>query len=336
MKPLIMTRAVLLILTFPLWMGCSQQKKETRNYGQTQGTTYSVTYLSEDGFDYQSQIDSILIAIDKSMSLWLDHSIISRINSGEENVVPDEMFVEVFKRAQEISRLTKGNFDVSVSPLVNAYGFGPGEAQSIDSSTVDSLKALVDYKKLNIKNGVFTKAVGQQIDFNAVAQGYSVDRVASFLSKKGMTDYLVEIGGELKTAGLNAKGKVWKIGIDKPQEEIDKENRFQIIVGLSGKSLATSGNYRKFKTDHATGKRFVHTINPKSGYPVRSALLSTSIITDACMDADAYATACMVMGVNGAMDLIDKNPYLEGYLIYVDHNGDLAEWKSKGFSAFTD
>jgi len=315
--------------------GCQNNSQQITNYGLAQGTTYNIKYISADGKDYQPQIDSILIDIDRSMSLWVASSIISRINRGDSAVQIDKDFKRVLKRSLELGKITQGSFDVTVGPLVRAWGFNSGNYKKLDSAIVDSLHRLVGYQKVNIAGMQVNLAPYQQLDFNAIAQGYSVDVIAEFLEKKGHENYMVEVGGELKTKGVNVKENPWKIGIDKPQEELDEVQRFQIVLSLSGMSLATSGNYRKFFTDE-NGVKYVHTINPKTGYPVKSNLLSASIIANNCMDADGFATACMVMGTRAAQVLISENSEIEGYLIYSDKEGEIQEWMSPGFKNYMD
>lgn len=327
-----MRKIYLGLLTLAL-SSCTTDALETVNYGHAQGTTYSIRYIQDVKRDYQKSIDSILINIDKSMSLWVESSIISKVNRGDSLVQLDEHFKNVLNGAIKVSSETSGKFDVTVAPLVNAWGFNGGGYNTLDSATVDSLLKLVDYSKLGFSGNTIKKGENQQIDFNAIAQGYSVDVICQFLESKGINNYLAEVGGELKAKGKNSKGDLWRIGIDKPQEELDSENRFQIIVNLPDKALATSGNYRKFFTDE-NGMKYVHTINPKSGYPVKSNLLSATIISDNCMDADAYATACMVDGLWKAQQLIESKKDLEGYLIYSNSKGEIQEWFSSDFQKY--
>lgn len=312
---------------------CSDTTLETVNYGLAQGTTYSIRYIQEEKHDYQKSIDSILIDIDKSMSLWVETSLISKVNRGDSAVVLDPHFVNVLKRSIKIGQETNGSFDVTVAPLVKAWGFNNGKFQQLDSAVVDSMKNLVGYQYIQLYRNRVQLKENQQLDFNAIAQGYSVDVICLFLASKGINNYMVEVGGELRTKGKNREGNIWRIGIDKPQEELDAENRFQIVLNLPDKALATSGNYRKFFTDE-NGMKYVHTINPKSGYPVKSNLLSATIIADQCMDADAYATACMVDGSNKAQQLIESKKELEGYLIYSNSKGEIQEWFSTNFKNF--
>jgi thiamine biosynthesis lipoprotein len=318
---------------FILISSCSTSSLEIVNYGHAQGTTYSIRYIQEEKHDYQKSIDSILINIDRSMSLWVESSLISKVNRGDSAVQLDPHFVNVLKRSIIIGQETKGSFDVTVAPLVKAWGFNNGKFQHLDSTTVDSIKNLVGYQHILLSGNQVQLRENQQLDFNAIAQGYSVDVICVFLESKGVNNYMVEVGGELRTKGQNREGNVWRIGIDKPQEELDSENRFQIVLNLSDKALATSGNYRKFFTDE-NGMKYVHTINPKTGYPVKSKLLSATIITDHCMDADAYATACMVDGLGKAQQLIESKQELEGYLIYSNSKGEIQEWFSSDFKKF--
>jgi thiamine biosynthesis lipoprotein len=326
MKHLVLLFAVLMLIS------CGQDQLEIVNYGHAQGTTYSIKYITKQNVDHQSSIDSILIEIDRSMSLWVSNSIVSRVNRGDSNAVMDDNFEAVLKRSIDIGKETQGRFDVTIAPLVNAWGFNGGEHKELDSITVDSLLQLVDYSSVRVLGKQVQLDKNQQLDFNAIAQGYSVDVISDFLEANGVENYMVEVGGELKTKGKNSKGKVWRIGIDKPTDEINPQNRFQIVLSLPDKALATSGNYRKFFTNEE-GEKFVHTINPSTGYPVKSKLLSATIITSSCMDADAYATACMVGGIKYAQQLIEGNADLDGYLVYSE-NGEFKEWFSTGFEIY--
>ena len=327
-----MRKIYLGLLTLAL-SSCTTDALETVNYGHAQGTTYSIRYIQEEKHDYQKSIDSILINIDRSMSLWVESSLISKVNQGDSAVQLDPHFVDVLNRSIEIGHETDGSFDVTVAPLVRAWGFNNGKFQQLDSAVVDSMKNLVGYENIQLFGNTVQLKENQQLDFNAIAQGYSVDVIGLFLESKGIKSYMVEVGGELKTKGKNREGNTWRIGIDKPQEELDSENRFQIILNLPDKALATSGNYRKFFTDE-NGMKYVHTINPKSCYPVKSNLLSATIISDNCMDADAYATACMVDGLWKAQQLIESKKDLEGYLIYSNSKGEIQEWFSSDFQKY--
>ncbi len=302
-----------------------------RNHGPAQGTTYNISYVVDSQVDYRSQIDSILFVIDNSMSLWDKQSTISKLNNGD-TVLLDKHFIKVLKKAIDISKKTNGDFDITVAQLANYWGFGPDEKGKIDSLEIDSLLQLTGYKKLGnvIGNGYLPK--GMKIDLNAIAQGYSVDVISEFLTSKGISNFLVEVGGELRTSGKTIDGRIWQIGIDKPSLTLEEsEKRYQVIVALDSMSLATSGNYRKFWVDEETGEKFVHTINPKTGYPVKSNLISATIIARTAIEADAFATACMVVGIDKAKELIAVNKTLQAYFIFIDKNGKWEFWQTPGF-----
>ena len=287
--------------------------------GEAQGSTFHITY--EGSKDYSYEIDSILKAFDQSLSGYIDNSIISRINKNDSTVKPDEWFTTVFNKSKEVYVTSDGMFDLTVGPLVKAWGFLKDTTIKHDSAHIKELLQYVGMDKVRIENGqVIKDNPNIVIDVNAIAQGFSVDVVADFLEKEGCINYLVEIGGELKAKGVNAKGNTWRIGIDKPEDgnQIAGAN-IQAIVEISGKSLATSGNYRKFFVEN--GVKFAHTINPKTGFPAKNTLLSATIIADDCMTADAYATVCMASGLNKSLEVLKKVKGLEAYLIYNDNEG---------------
>lgn len=288
--------------------------------GFTQGTTYSITYDSPDKKNYQPEIETLLAEFDTSLSTYNKLSVITAINSNISNRT-DDYLKTVFTRAQEISKLTNGAFDVTVGPLVNAWGFGFTKKEQITQAKIDSILEFVGYNKVKLeKDSIIKDDPRIKIDMNAIAQGYAVDVVAEFLEKQNIENYLVEIGGEVRTLGLNPKKEAWKIGIDKP---VDNNNspgeNLQAIVHLTNKSLATSGNYRKFYEQD--GVKYSHTINPKTGYPVNHSLLCVTVIANDCMTADAFATAFMVLGLENSIDLVDQHPELEAYFVYSDKEG---------------
>lgn len=292
--------------------------------GFTQGTTYSITYKSTDTINYKNDVEYLLAEFDSSLSTYNKLSVISKINYNESNVT-DKYFNVVYLKACEVYNKTDHAFDITVAPLVNAWGFGFSNKEQVTNALIDSLLEFVGFQKVCLKDSFIVKSDPRlMLDVNAIAQGYSVDVVADFLEGKGITDYLVEIGGEVKTKGINNKGKSWRIGIDKPfdNNNIPGEN-LQAIINLSNKSLATSGNYRKFY--ERDGIKYSHTINPKTGYPVTHSLLSTTVIADDCMTADAYATAFMVMGLEKAFELAEQLPDIEAYFIYSDEKGVFQE-----------
>ena len=320
-------RNLLLITIIGLFIiSCNQKPKSSyiTFRGFTQGTTYKITYESYDSTDYQNEIDYLLAEFDTSLSTYNKFSVISKINNNESEVT-DFYLRTVFKKSEEVCKNTNGAFDITVAPLVNAWGFGFKNKEEITNALIDSLLGFVGFQNICIKDSVIIKQDPRvMIDVNAIAQGYSVDIVADFLEEKGIINYLVEIGGEVKTKGVNKKSEEWKIGIDKPidNNNIPGEN-LQAIVKLSDKSLATSGNYRKFY--ERNGVKYSHTINPKTGYPVTHSLLSATVIANDCMTADAYATAFMVMGLEDAFNLVEKLPNIEAYFIYSNEDGTFQE-----------
>jgi len=291
--------------------------------GRAQGTTFHITYLDSLGRDFSAPVDSLFRLIDRSMSLWDSTSVISRLNRNEPNVVVDEHFTAVFRRAQEVSATTGGVFDITVGPLVRAWGFSYKKGlPPPDSIQVDSLRQLIGFQKIRLENGVLHKADPRmEVDMNAIAQGYTVDLLAGFLEKHGVRHYMVEIGGEVRTAGLNERGEIWRIGIDKPVGEAEAQGRpLQTVVSVDGKSLATSGSYRKFV--ERGGKKYSHAIDPHTGYPIAHNLLSVSVLADDCATADAFATAFLVLGLEKSMEIAQREG-LKIYGIYADAHGNL-------------
>jgi thiamine biosynthesis lipoprotein len=299
-----------------------QPKKEVylKIAGFTQGTTYHITYQMLDTVDLQSEIDSILHVFDLSLSEYDSGSIISKINRNE-IVVVDELFTQVFHKSNEVFKASDGIFDITVMPLVNAWGFGPKARVKVDSSLIDSLLQFVGMEKVKLENGKIIKTDPRvQLDVNALAQGYSVDVLTGFLDGLGSQNYLVEIGGEIRAKGLNPNGELWRIGIDKPEfGNVIPGAELEAVVKLDNKALATSGNYRKYYEEN--GVKYTHSIDPKTGYPAKQSLLSATIIADDCITADAYATVCMVGGLEKSKEILAKHPELEAYLIYGDDTG---------------
>lgn len=312
---------ILAIVIF--FTGCNSNKKSLITVeGNAQGTTYHISYISDDGNNHKTAIDSLLKKIDISMSTWLPGSIISRINNNDHSVIVDQYFIDVFNKSLEVSDKTDGLFDVTVGPLVNSWGFGFTKKATMDSITIDSLLHFIGYKMLKLEGNKIIKAKPEiKIDFNAIAQGYSVDVLANYLESKGIDNYLVELGGELKAKGKK-ENENWKIGIDKPIEKATSERKLEAVINLNNKALATSGNYRKFYEEN--GQKFSHIIDPRTGYPAKQNLLSATVIADDGITADAYATAFMVMGLQKSMQFLEDNKdlKLEVYFIY-DDNGNL-------------
>ncbi len=328
-EPIILT---ILLLLF----SCSGDISDYGRFtGFTQGTTYSIIYDGMSGLPVEkirSEVESILHQIDMSLSVYNDSSVITRINRNE-TAVGDTFFSEVFRRSQKISELTDGAFDITVMPLVRAWGFGPDEHKNFDKSKLDSLLSLVGYRKVEMTGNRLVKSdPGITLDVNAIAQGYTVDVLYKRFDALGLKNYLIEVGGEVRGRGKKGNN-LWKIGIDRPADSnMLPGATLQAIVELKDKALATSGNYRKFYVED--GVKYSHTIDPKTGYPSKNRLLSVSIIASDCTTADAIATACMVMGPEWSIEFINSNPGLEGYLIYSEDNGDFATWISESLRKY--
>ena len=322
---------IVILMILVACAGQHQNEILVQNVGFTQGSTFNVQYMSPNATDYQWQVDSILAEMDSSLSTYKDYSLISKLNQGDTTIFLDEHFVKVFKAFQLVAESTEGKFDCTLAPIVNAWGFGSTEKTKVDSLLIQSLLHKVGYQKLSIKGDSLLRNPNSiQLDFNALAQGYTVDVIADFLDSIGLQNYMVEVGGELKAKGKNANGKIWRIGIDKPSPVIDDNNRFQTVIELPNKALATSGNYRNFFIDN--GEKYVHSIDPETGYPVKHKLLSVTVVTEDCMFADAYATAFMVMGIKKTKRYLQAHPELDAYLIYTNRKGEWETWATPAFS----
>lgn len=279
------------------------------NSGSIFGTVYNVTY--QHSTDLQAEIEVELQKVDGEFSMFNDTSTVSRINRGEQPL-RSPMFQEVYELAQRVQRETQGAFDISVAPLVNAWGFGFKNEQMPTKHQVDSL--------LKIRS---------QLDFAAIAKGYGSDVVARLLRSKGIDNFMVEIGGEVVTQGISPNRVPWRIGVTKPTDDpLGEQGELQTVLNVTDKAMATSGNYRNFY--YKGGKKYAHTIDPKTGYPVQHSLLSATVLASDCATADAYATAFMVMGLDKAKALLQRHPELLAYLIYSDDEGQLAVWSSPG------
>lgn len=293
------------------------------------GTMYSVTYQSKT--DLKASIDSMLKVFDGSLSPFNDTSTISRINRNEP-VVTDELFATVFRKSMEVSEATGGAFDITVAPLVNAWGFGFKQGSFPDSMMVDSLLQLTGYEKvsMNEQREVVKQDERMMLNCSAIAKGYAVDVIANLLKSKGVKNMMVDIGGEVVVCGKNPKEKNWRIGINKPVDDSLATNQeLERVVEITDAAIATSGNYRNFY--YANGKKYAHTIDPSTGYPVQHSLLSATVVADDCMTADAYATAFMVMGVEKALEMAEGNPTIEAFFIFSDEQDNLQTCQTSGF-----
>jgi thiamine biosynthesis lipoprotein len=311
--------------------GCQTVREDiVKISGEAQGTTYHITYISGNRTDYREAIDSIFIKIDSSLSTYIPFSIISRINRNDSTVVADEHFTSVFNKAAAVAAATGGIFDVTIAPVINAWGFGFAKKSQVDSLLIDSLLGLVGYQNVKLEGNRVVKArPGLMLDFNAIAPGYTVDLLSSFLEGKGIHRYIIELGGEVRAAGMNDKDKPWTVGIDQPNEA-DKEGRpLQAIISLRDRALATSGNYRRFYIEN--GQKRAHIIDPGTGYPAKHNLLSATVLAADCATADAYATAFMVMGVEKAKQFLatHKDLRLDVFFIF-DVKGTWETYTTEG------
>lgn len=329
-----MKQYVILVLC-GLLLSCKSDKKEViknQSTGGVFGTSFSIIYLSKDRLDYQQQIDSVFKVVNQSLSTYIPDSDISKINLGDSTLQVDHMFKDVFALSREIYKKTKGYFDPTVGTLVNAWGFGPGEEIAMDSVTVDSLLQYVGFDKVRlISNGTISKEdIAIYFDFNAIAKGYAIDRVAVLMDAKGIENYLIEIGGEIVAKGRNTiKDKPWAVGIENPKNELQRESK--IAINLNDRALASSGNYRKFRVDETTGEKFVHTVNPLTGYTKNSSTLGVTVLAENCATADGYATAFMAMDLDSAKEIIESDSSMDAYIIYADSVGAITEYMTEGF-----
>ena len=317
-------------------LGCSPEKKQLQKIqGYALGTSFSISFVSNRLTpEYVSQrVDSIFKVLNNSLSTYISDSDISKINKGNDVLVVDEHFINVYQKASEVWEQSEGFFDPTVGALVNAYGFGPEKPlKYVSDKKRDCLLLLTGWSKTKLTPQHTIKKVHPEIyfDFNALAKGYAVDLLANYLKINALESYLVEIGGEIVAQGKSPRsGGLWKIGIDDPQQ-VDQRN-FIRTVTLKNQALATSGNYRKFEVDEDTGLLIAHSINPKTGLAIPTKVLSASVKAPDCMTADAYATALMVMPLEKSQKLINSKPELEAYWIVSDSLKGIRELFSKGF-----
>ena len=297
-------------------------KKYYFDEGGIFGTFYHIIYEHTGDKNLHEDILVKLTEFDLSLSTYKPQSVISRVNTNDTSVVLDHYFLTTLKRGMEISKITDGAFDMTVAPLVNAWGFGFKNKMDPDMIPVDSLLGIVGYTKVRLENGKIIKDDPRiMFDASAIAKGYGVDVIADFLEEQGVSNYMVEIGGEIRAKGKNDKGRIWRVGIDKPIDDPSIMSReIQDVIQIENGAMATSGNYRQFYIKD--GKKYAHTIDPRKGYPVQHSLLSATVIASDCMSADAYATSFMVLGLNKSIEIVEKNPVLEAYFIYADSLGN--------------
>lgn len=319
------------ILIFLLVLSACTNKTDysiVHNIGFAQGTTYSIKYLGKQDVDHQISIDSIFSKIDSSLSTYVPYSIISRLNKGERDLALDSHFIRVFNASSQIAQQSNGALDCTINPLIELWGFGSQDTSNVSDQRVQDTLQYTGYQKVTIVDSLLLMPPKFSLNFNALAQGYTVDVIAKFLHSKNCNDFLIEVGGELRASGVNGNNKWWKVGVDKPIKKPDPSDRFQVVLELENKSLATSGNYRNFYVKDE--QIYSHTIDPISGYPVTHTLLSATVVANSCMLADAYATAFMVMGLDSVKSFLETNSQIDAFLVYGE-NQIWNTWSSQGF-----
>ena len=320
-----------------LILACNQKPKLHSFSGGALGTSYNVQFYGEKPFPVQKKFDSVVAAVNQSMSTYMPSSDISKINRGDSSVVVDSMFREVLSLSRKIYKTSAGYYDPTVGVLVNAYGFGPGKPLKVlDSAHVDSLEQYVGLDKVGLspKGNIIFDKKGMYLDFNSIAKGYCIDRIGVMLEANGVIDYLIEMGGELRARGTNlAKKAPWTVGIENIDAPVE-DRSYTKTVALIDKGMAGSGNYRKFRVDSTTGERYVHTINPITGHATRSNILSSTVIAATCAMADGYATAFMALGLERSKKVLDSLDGVDAYLLYDDQKGGTKVYMSKGFDKY--
>lgn len=321
----------LFLCAFIAWT--TQTVKAYRIAGHAQGTTYQVTYYAHDSLVSQEQIDDLLAGIDSSLSIYKPYSLISRFNQAGTGVGMDRHMAAVISKSIETYQQTEGIFDITVQPLVQAWGFGPKKTDRLpDSATIHALKQCVDTRFLSVQGDRLTKSKPcVKIDVNGIAQGYSVDWVAAFLDSKGISNYIVEIGGEIRIKGRKQPGgEKMKVGIEAPGEDEFQLSMLQKIISLEGGAITTSGSYRKYY--ESAGKKISHIIDPRTGYSSQSELISVTVYAPDAMTADAYDNALMVMGLQKAIAFVEQRKDMAAYFIYRDKQGKIADTASSRFA----
>ena len=321
--PVIVTTLVA-IVAFGKCNGKDSWQKDT---GFIFGTSYNITYLCPD--NHKADIEKVLHDIDSSLSPFNEQSVITAINNSDgSGVIVTKLLEDVITEAGKVYRDTHGAFDITVAPLVNAWGFGFKNGSMPSDTQIDSLRAFVGYDQITLSKGTLTKADPRvMLDCGAIAKGFAVDKVAEMLSSKGITDYMVEIGGEIVCRGKNPTGDKWQIGVTRPDDDsLSIDNELQTILALTDVAMATSGNYRNFY--YRNGKKYAHTIDPHTGRPVQHNILSATVLAPTCMQADAYATSFMVLGLEEAQKILARHPEMMAYFIYTDAKGDYSVWHS--------
>ena len=320
--------------------GCTSSGNGVSEFGgETMGTTYRVRYVTGKGpaeEEAKPAIEQLLVDINQALSTYIKSSVISRINRStdtEEWHAVDGHFESVFRKGRRIHDETGGAFNPAVGPLVQAWGFGPdGPHATPDQKTVNALLRVVSFKAFDLRGppaAVRKRISGAQLDFNAIAEGYAIDTIATWLEEHGVQHYLIEIGGEVRAHGRRPDGEGWRVGIERPSADALAESRIQTVLALQDAALATSGIYRNYRVED--GRVIAHILNPHTGYPQVSSLLSVSVLAQSATTADGYATAFMVMGLEDALKFVEAHENLEAYFVSRDSKGNITETRSSGF-----
>jgi len=331
-----MTRFSILILSFLLFSFAKPKSADFHINGYAQGTTYNITYYAESEKINQEAIDSIFKALDQSLSIYHPQSLISKFNNSTTEIKTDKHLHTVVKKSLAIYKETKGKFDITVYPLVNAWGFGNEKIKHLpDSNKIKEILKCIGSDKLEIKKeNLIKKTSCLKIDVNGIAQGYSVDVLANYLEKQGIKNYLIEVGGELRIRGRKPNGDLMKIGIESPAGHSFDEPVIRKTIAVKRGAVTTSGNYRKFITSEDHQKKLSHLIDPFTGYPLQGSLISATIIAKDAITADGYDNALMAMKVEEALAFVRKKKHMEAYFIYLKKDGTVADTASLGFKKF--
>jgi thiamine biosynthesis lipoprotein len=325
-------RLILLLFIVVLGAHRSVEWKRYTITGTAQGTTYSISYYAEDSIVTKSVIDSVLMSLDSSLSLYKPYSRINQFNNSAKGINIDNHLLQVVKKSIDTYNATNGLFDITVQPLVQAWGFGVAKTNTVpDATTIKNILSCVNTKLLRLKGNRLSKAKPcVKIDLNGIAQGYSVDVLAALLEKHGIKNYIVELGGEIKVKGRKQpSGEKMKIGIESPNEDAFENHPLQKIIELDGGAITTSGSYRKYY--ESKGEKITHLINPKTGYPHKNELISVTVYAKDAMTADAYDNALMLMGLKKALAFVEKRKDLAAYFVYMNANGNIADTASSAF-----
>ena len=317
-----------------LMVSCKNERPQKSFFqGQAFGTTFSIQVYSINEIDFEKGIDSVLSKVNNSVSTYIPESDISKINSGNTTIIVDDIFIDNFNISAEVYEITGGFFDPTIGVLRNAYGFGDTNSiQEIDSLALDSMMKFVGFNKVKLtsENKIEKLYPEIYIDFNAVAKGYGIDLIGSYLDSKGVGNYLIELGGEILAKGKNIeKNKSWLVGIENVNLSLDDKS-YSSIIALENIAMATSGNYRKFRIDSLTGKKFVHTLNPITGSAAKSDITSATVLAPTCALADAYATAFMALGLEKSKAILKNINEIDVYFTYNDQNNEEQVFATEG------